>query len=225
MDIKAEVRKVKGKKVRKLRRQGTIPASISLLNNDTLLIQLDVKEANRIKKLKQIEKINIDVDGKKHVTLVSEFVTDPINNQILHISFTEVGPKSHINIFVPIRIKGISPAVKNNIGVLLRNLSSVRLVFNSENVVPYLEVDVSNLENVGDRILFTEELLPEGVKPASFKDFGQTIVTIRPPQKVVKVTTTVEGEEGTELEEGAEEGGATEGEATEASTSEQADSN
>ena len=209
MNLSAEKRQIKGKKVKTLRREGYVPAVISVAGKDSVLIKIDVKDAQKIKDLDHIEKITIEVDGKKYDVLVSEIVVDPLNNKILHISFSEVTPKSHVIVNVPIRIKGISPAVKNNIGVMLRNLTFVRLVFNSENIIPYLEVDVSGMENVGDRILFTPELLPENVKPASFKDFGQTIVTIRPPQKA-RVTTTVE-----EVAEGEETTAAESSEATE----------
>lgn len=204
MEIKAELRQIKGKKVKQLRRQGLVPASISRYKKDTVLISVDQKIANKLKRIRQIEKHTIEVGKEKYTVLVSSIYVDPLNNQIMHINFTEVTPQSHVIIDVPIRVKGISPAVKNNIGVMLRNLSSVRLVFNSENVVPFLEIDVSGLENVGDRILLTQDLLPEGVKPANFKELGQTIVTIRPPQKAVKVETTEEGEEGEESTESAE---------------------
>ncbi len=209
MDIKAEKRTITGKKLGKLRKQGLVPGAISRYKKQTILIALDEKTANKLRSLKQVEKHKLTVDGQTYTVVVSEIYADPLNNRIMHINFTEITPNSHVIVEVPIRVKGISPAVKNNIGVMLRNLSSIRLVFNSNNIVPFLEIDVSGLENVGDRILFTQDLLPEGVKPASFKDFGQTIVTIRPPQKAVKVETTEEGAEVEEGQEATEEGAET----------------
>jgi len=201
MQVNAQKRNIKGKKVKQLRRKGFVPGVISLANNrPSILLSISEIDANKLAKLKQIEKIEVIVEDQKFEALMSEIVVDPVSNKILHVNFVEVTPNSHVTIFVPIRLKGVSPAVKNNIGVLLRNLSYVRLVFNSENIIPYLEVDISGLDSVGDRILFTQDLLPEGVKPANFKEFGQTIVTIRPPQKVRVEATSAEGEAESETE-------------------------
>ncbi len=209
MTINAQKRDIKGKKVKQLRKSGLVPAVISLFKKPSVLISISEVDANKLAKLKQVEKVKVVVEKQEFEVLMSEIVIDPVSNKILHINFVEVTPNSHVTIFVPIRLKGVSPAVKNNIGVLLRNLSYVRLVFNSENIIPYLEVDISGLDSVGDRILFTQDLLPEGVKPANFKEFGQTIVTIRPPQKVRVEAASAEGEaEGeTEGEESSAEAG------------------
>ena len=202
MQITAEQRSLTGKKVKRLRKQGYVPAVISRAKKESLLIKLTEAEARKVRDLKYVEKVTIKVDEQEIQTVVSEVEINPLNNKILHISFTEITPESHVIVRTPIKLKGVSPAVKNNIGVLLTNLSYVRLVFNSENLIPYLEIDISSLKDVGDRILFTADLLPEGVKPASFNDFGQTIVTIRPPQKV----RTAAEEQGEGTEEGEQAG-------------------
>ena len=133
-----------------------------------------------------------------------------------NVSFSQITKDSHIKVEVPVEFVGISPAVKNNLGVLVVSMPFIKLIVNKENIIPKIEIDISTLESVGQRILVKDVLqkLGENVKLASAKDAEQTIVTVRPLQKVVKTTvvTEAEGAETAEASEG--EGASSEGEAS-----------
>ena len=93
--------------------------------------------------------------------------------------------------------EGISPAVKNNLGVLITNLPELRITANSENIIGKIVVDISQMEDVGARVLVSELPGIEKIKLASEKDRTLTVVTVRPLQKVeVFVKTEVAAVEG-----------------------------
>jgi len=203
--IKAEKRQIKGKAVRKLRRQGYVPASIDRPKGETVLIKIPLKEANKLLKLDGVELVKVQVEGNgEYECVVVQLDIDPLNNKIYNINLAEITEDSHITVRVPIKIKGISPAVKSNIGVLLINNPYIKVVVNKNTLIPYLEIDISNLTEVGQRVVLDENILPEGVKLANYKDLGQTLLTIRPPQKAVvkQEEEALEGEESAPAAEG-----------------------
>ena len=206
LSLKVNKRTLKGKQNKQLRREGIVPGAISRHKKETINIQASAKVLYPLQKLDHVEKIQVEIEGEKEkiTTILTELIINPLNNQIESFLLTEILPESHVIVRVPIRTKGISPAVKNNLGVMVFSFHSVRLVVNSENIVPFIEIDISKLDQVGQRVLVADLELPEGVKLASAKDAAQTIVTIRPPQKSLKdeikkgPEVTEEGEEATE---------------------------
>ncbi len=218
--IKLELQKrdIKGKKVRVLRRKGLVPGAIDMHKNLTINVQIKENELLPLVRSNKVEKLELHIEGEKEpiYAVVSEMVVNPLNNRIESFLFTQVVPESHVTVRVPIKTVGESPAVKNNIGVLVFSSRYVRLVVNSENIVPEIVLDISNLTDVGQRILIGDLDLPEGVKLASSKDAEQTVLTIRPPQKAIKVKAEIaEGEEGEEGAEGEADSQAESSEATE----------
>ena len=201
--LKVSKRTLLGKKTKRLRRQGIVPGAIARYKKPTIPVQIEEKELLPLVRLNQVEKIQVEVEGQKEPieAVVTEIVVNPLNNKIESFLLTEVTPKSHVIVHVPIRTKGESPAVRNNIGVLVFSSHYVRLVVNSENIVPYIEVDISGLDQVGQRILIGDLELPEGVKLASAKDAQLTVLTIRPPQKTLAEEKAEEEEAAAEVEE------------------------
>ena len=218
IELKAEKRIVTGKKNRKLRRQGYVPASISMQDGTTKLIKIKHNDLWPVRKSKELEIISITIEGEKKPieTVVSELIINPLTNMVENVSFSQITKDSHIKVEVPVEFVGVSPAVKNNLGVLVVSMPFIKLIVNKENIIPKIEIDISTLESVGQRILVKDVLqkLGENVKLASAKDAEQTIVTVRPLQKVVKTTvaTEAEGAETAEASEG--EGASSEGEAS-----------
>lgn len=221
--LDVQKREIKGKANKKLRKQGIVPGAISRYKKPTLNVQMPENKLLPLLKSDKVELLEIHVEGEKEPikAVVTEIVVNPLNNRIESFLFTEVTPESHVIVRVPIRTVGESPAVRNNIGVLVFSSHYVRLVVNSENIVPYIEIDISKLEQVGQRVLVGDLDLPEGTKLASARDAELTVITIRPPQKTLKEeieekeAEEAEAAEAEELE--GEEEGTTEAETTETS--------
>jgi len=75
-------------------------------------------------------------------------------------------------------------------------------------LVPYIEIDISNLENVGQTIAVDDIKLPKGMSLINDEQAKAAIVTITEPQKIEEVQPTATEEtveeEVTEGEEGAQ---------------------
>ena len=111
---------------------------------------------------------------------------------------------------IPFNIIGISPAVKNNLGVLVNTLDSIEVRSKLADLKPFIEIDISKLENVGQTINVDDITLPKGMSLINDEQAIETIVTITEIQRVEEVVVTpaegeeVEGEEGEEAAEGEE---------------------
>lgn len=205
IELKAQTRTVTGKKNRGLLVKEIAPGSISRSNLPTILVQATQTELIPLMRAPGSTVVMLTVDEKDtYKTVVSELYVNPLSNKVEAFSLTELTPKSHVTVRVPIVTDGVSPAVKNNLGVLITNLPELRITANSENLVDKLVVDISNLAEVGARVLVSDLPGIEKIKLASEKDRTLTVVTVRPLQKVevFLATTPVEGEAGAVPAEG-----------------------
>jgi ribosomal protein L25 (general stress protein Ctc) len=185
LELKAQTRTVVGKKNRGLLAKEIAPGSISRSGADTVLVQATQTELIPLMRAPGSEVVMLNVDEKTtYKTVVSELYVNPLSNKVEAFSLTELTPKSHVTVRVPIVTDGVSPAVKNNLGVLITNLPELRITANSENIVDKIVVDISSLADVGARVLVSELPGIEKIKLASEKDRTLTVVTVRPLQKV-----------------------------------------
>ena len=200
IELQAVTRTAVGKKNRGLLLKEIAPGSVSRSNMPTVLIQTDQTSLIPLMRAPGSEIIKVTVDEKEtYSCVVSELYVNPLSNKVEAFSLTELTPKSHVTVSVPIVTEGISPAVKNNLGVLVMNLPSLKITASSETLIPKIVIDISALVDVGSRVLVSELPGIEKIKLASEKDRTLTVVTIRPLQKVetfvkTEVAATAEGD-------------------------------
>jgi large subunit ribosomal protein L25 len=207
-NIVLEKRKLTGKKCKKLIREGFVPCVIYNSKTESTNCKVNRGDAERlVQNVTSSTMLNVDLDGKKMKAFVKDTTTDPRNDSIKHISFFEIDEKAELTLDIPFELVGISPAVKNNLGVLIQPTKSISVKAKSKDIVPHIEVDISGLENIGDAIVLEDIEMPSGIELFNPEDIHNTLVTITDLQKQVE-------EEVEEIEE-EEETGEEEGEATE----------
>lgn len=199
LEIELLSREVRGKSNAALRKKGFVTCSITTFGRGTLPLKMDKATVNSVRKLNDVEIIKVKVDGREEYNcVVTEIIIDKLTNKVVNVSFVEITKKSHIKIRTPIKLVGVSPAVKNNLGVLVVNMPEVSLVCNIDNVQGRIECDISRLTDVGQRILVKDLQFPVGAKLASSKDREMAVVTVRPLQKIIAETSNIETEVATE---------------------------
>jgi large subunit ribosomal protein L25 len=198
-----EKREDKGKKNKSLRRAGITPCVMYNAKGESYSIQIKNSELQQmLKSSTSSDIITISLDGKDHNVIVKDVETHPITDDFIHVSFLEIIPNTTVDVNVQFTTVGISPAVKNNLGVLIQPLSSIVLRCPSDKIPQSITIDISNLEHAGQTILVGDIELPEGVKLIHKEDATKPIITITAVQKQEVVETTTE--EGTEVEESEE---------------------
>jgi large subunit ribosomal protein L25 len=85
---------------------------------------------------------------------------------------------------VPIRLRGVSLAVKNFDGVLLHLLDAVEVEALPANLPDAVEVDISGLEELKATLHVRDLEIPQGVTVLT--DADETIVKVEPPRVAVE---------------------------------------
>jgi len=207
--LQLEKREITGKKVKHLRQKGLTPAVVYDSHGQSINVTMSSSDAQWLyKNTTSTTILDTQLEKESFKALVKEFSINPVTDEINHVSLFRIDENVPMVFTIPFKIVGVSPAVKNNIGVLVNVLDSIDVKCKMADLVPYIEIDISNLENVGQTIAVDDIQLPKGISLINDEQAKAAIVTITEPQKVEEVQPTVTEEaveeEVTEGEESAE---------------------
>lgn len=89
--------------------------------------------------------LNINVDGKEHVTILQDIQYHPVSDRILHADFLEINDKNPVIISVPIRITGTSPGVLRG-GKLIKKFRKLKVKALLNDLPDHVEVSIAKLD-------------------------------------------------------------------------------
>lgn len=131
--LEAKIRKITGRKVKNLRKEGLIPANIYGKKIKSQAIQvkaLDFKKAYEEAGETGLISLKIQ-DGKDkekdRAVLVSNVQFNPLTDAVVHVDFRQVDLKEKVTANVPIELVGESPAEKGALARLFNILTRLRL--------------------------------------------------------------------------------------------------
>jgi large subunit ribosomal protein L25 len=130
--------------------------------------------------------IEITLNGKKYPVLPKQFNVHPVTSEVEHADFLFTGTTSHpIKIKIPVKLKGknVAPGVKKG-GVINLVFRSLPCRVPSDNVPPFIEVDISKAE-VGLTMTLADLNLPANVK-LLMPNMSQTLLRMTGKRKVVE---------------------------------------
>ena len=204
--LTVEKRKITGRKVKALRRQGILPANIYGKKNKSLAVQLEVKSFlpvfNKVGETGLVELKVVDEKETRPV-LIHNVQFHPINEAPIHADFYQVDLKEKVVAKVPMELIGESPAVKDKIGILIQPLSEVEVEALPADLPEKIEVDISGLKVVDDAVVVGSVKVPQGVKIltdekeilAKIEPLAKEEEVVAPPPAEEVPTEAVEGEE------------------------------
>nr|MBI5455756.1 50S ribosomal protein L25 [Candidatus Levybacteria bacterium] len=207
--LKVEKRKVLGKEVKKLRRQGVVPGNVYGKNIKSEAVQADLKEFNSVyQEAGETGLVDLELDGKTIPVLIHNIHKDYKRN-VLHADFFQVNLKEKVKTMVPLEIIGEPKAVIDKIGLLMNILSEVEIEALPEELPEKIDVNVEHLANIDDQITVADLKVPVGVEILT--DATQVV------SKIGELVTKEAAEEAAAAEAAAEaaraEGAAAEGQA------------
>ena len=185
--LSAETRDRAGKGVaRALRREKKIPAVVYGDAKDPEPIALPVKEVTmEYHKGHMFTNLcDLTIGGQKQLVLARDVQIHPVNDQVLHVDFMRVTPKTTITVNVPVHFKNEEncPGIKNK-GSLTVVRHDLELVCLATDIPEEVVIDLSPY-NIGDAIKVSDIQLPNGTKSASARDVS--IATISPPRMLLE---------------------------------------
>jgi len=166
LKLEAKKREIKGKKVKTLRLEGQIPAVVYGHGVESKDLTVDYRGFEKVfNKAGESSLIDLDVEGGSPVkVLVHEVQYDPLKGTINHVDFRQVNMKEKLEAEVILKFIGEAPAVKAQGAILVRNMDTITVRCLPGDLVHEIEVDLSKLANIDDRIAVSSLAIPPGVE-------------------------------------------------------------
>src|SRR5664279_229461 len=173
----AEERIILGKKVKKLRREGLLPANVygKALNSQAVQVKLSDFTAV-FKEAGETGLVDLQFSGNTKPVLIKNLQMNYKSRTPLHADFYQVNLKEKIKTMVPLELIGEAKAVVEKIGMLLQTLSEIEIEALPDQLPENIEVSVDNLANLEESITVGDITPPESV--TILTDAGQTIAKI-----------------------------------------------
>jgi large subunit ribosomal protein L25 len=181
-ELEISRREVMGKAVKRLRKEGIIPANIFGHNEAPMAIQIDAGAFERLRRShgsRSVLTLRMPGTKRTQTALIRHVQREPHTSKIIHVDFFRVSLSERIRVKVPLHFIGEAPAVKTENGVMLHLLDAIEVECVARDIPEYLEVDVSGLSEI-DAILHASDVK----LPANF-----TLIT-DPEEGIVKVAAT-----------------------------------
>lgn len=196
IELKADKRKLEGRKVKLLRAKGLVPANIYGRDVKSLSIEIDVKAFREVfKKAGETGIIEINLDKETRPVLVNNVQVHPATDEILHVDFRQVNLKEKVSANIPVGIVGESPAEKAGLGTVVLLLQELEVKALPMDLPEKFEIDATKLTDV-DQTVKVSDLAYDKTKVEVDADKDEIVVKVEPPQKeeVIEVVAPVEGE-------------------------------
>lgn len=184
--LKAEPRKITGRKVNKLRREGILPANVYGKKIKSQPLQVSLSEFKKVyKKAGETSLIELQISGKTKPVLIHEVQTDPVTDTLIHADLLQVNLKEKVKAQVPLELLGEAPAQKEGIGTMVQLLQEVEVEALPNDLPDKFKVDVTKLVEIDQGFLVSDLKVPVKVKLLTSKD--ELIVKIDPLRKEEEV--------------------------------------
>lgn len=194
LTLNAAIRKDAGKNIATLRNSGKIPGVLYGFDVKNTPIEIDYKEFDRIyREAGENTTIKINLENtnlKNDNILIYNIDKHPVNGKIIHVDLYAVRMDKKITVNVPLIFEGVSDAVKNLGGTMVKHLNELEVEALPADVPHEIKVDVSKLVTFDDNIKVGDIILPKGAE--SLQDSDVVVVAVEEPKAVEEVASEEE---------------------------------
>jgi large subunit ribosomal protein L25 len=180
IELTAEAREVVGRKVRHLRSAGAMPAVLYGKGQESLALQIAMKDFEQtLKQAGESTLVYLHVGKTAYPTIIKDVARHPLTGLPMHADFYKVRLDQAIKAKVPVVFVGESPAVKNLGGIFVRNVNELEVQALPADMPHEIEVDITKLAAFGDQVVLKD------IKIANVKLLGgedEIIATVQEPK-------------------------------------------
>lgn len=210
IELKVANREILGKQVKHLRRQGITPVHVFGHGIESLALQCDTKELERVlSQAGQTRLVDLKLarEKKPRTVVVREFDRDWRRGELVHVDFYQVRMEEKIRLEIPIVLIGEAPALKSKTNMLDHALGTLTVECLPAKIPGSIEVDISYLAELDQAIRVKDIPLDKDVTVLNNLDLVVAKISLRPVEKVEEkvVAEVVEAEAKAEVAEEAAE--------------------
>ncbi len=145
-------RELTGKKAKKLIADGMVLGNVFGKGQESISVMAPRKELVRvIEAAGKNHPIELEIDGKQTLALVSEVDRNNITQELHHVSFHTVKRGEKVQAEVPLHQVGDAPALRTG-KIIITLLDAVEVEADPTKLPDHFDVDISGLEEVGDTV-------------------------------------------------------------------------
>ena len=155
LNLQAKKKKILGKKVKQLRREGQLPGHVFGKGVEGENVLIPTKEFTKIfKTAGETGLIDLKIGTERvRPVLVREVQYNPVSGDLVHVDFYQVNLKEKVKVPVPLVLKGEeAEVVKLGEAIVLQTLSEVEVEALPDDLVENIEVDITSLKAIDDAI-------------------------------------------------------------------------
>lgn len=179
-ELHAEKRDVLGKKVRRLRRDGILPATVYGYQVQPQAIQIDARALRDVIKTSgrtQLVDLKIGSERARPV-FIRQTTVDAKRNAILHVEFYQANLSQKLTTSIPVQFVGESQAVKDG-GIFLPLLDHIDVESLPDDVPAAVEADISAIQEINGSMHVGDLQVPDGVSILTSPE--EVVAKVNPP--------------------------------------------
>jgi large subunit ribosomal protein L25 len=208
-NLKAELRD-KNAKLSDLRKAGKMPAVFYGKKEESTPISIEMADFMKAwKQAGESSVISLETENGSVESLIHDIDIDPLSGIPRHADFYVFEKGHKVEVEVPLEFEGVSPAVKDLGGTLVKVLYMLNIEAMPKDLPHNIVVDIAPLTTFESQILAKDIALPQGVTLVGGED--EVVALVSAPREVVEEETVPVDLESIEVakkgKEGEEEGG------------------
>lgn len=175
--LTATSRTLLGRKVKKLRKDGQLPATVYGKGVKSVSIAITTNAFAKVyQEAGETGLIELHVDRDVRPVLIHTVQIDPVTSALLHVEFHQVDLKEKVHANVSVELVGEAPAVAQKLGVLLTVLDEIEVEALPTELPEKIIIDVTKLAEVDSEVKVNDIPFPSGVTVLT--DPGLTVVKV-----------------------------------------------
>lgn len=182
--LKAKIRKILGRKVKKVRQEGLLPANIYGKKIKSQAVEVSLEDFKNVyKKVGETGLVEIDLDGDKRPVLIHNVQLHPVSDATLHADFFQVDLKEKVTAQVPVELVGESPTEKSGAGTVVQHINEITVEALPADLPEKFQVDASALIEV-DQVVLVKDLKYNKDKVEVKTNENEIIIKVEPFKKI-----------------------------------------
>ena len=199
ISLEVQARALVGKKVKKLRADGVVPANIFGAGVKSTSVQVNLKDFAKVYDVVgETGLVELKLAGQAHPVLVHQIQKEPKSDSVLHVDFHQVNLKEKTTAHVPVVLVGEAPIEKSKEGLVLQSMNEVEIEALPTDIPHNIEIDVSSLTEIGQVIQVKDLKVDKTVLSVQSAEIKEVEPEPEVPAEVEVITEKAEGEEGAE---------------------------
>lgn len=196
ISLEGQKRQSAGKKSAKLLRKADMVPCVMYGGSENVSFKVKYNDLLKIVFTNEFLKVNVNVDGTSAEALVKDIDFHPVTDRILHVDFQELVAGKIVKTEIPVKLNGRPKGVAAG-GVLELNLRKLAVKATPEQLVEFVELDVTELE-LGKSIKVSDLETELNVLTPGGNPIARVIV----PRAARSAAAAEDGAEGEEAAEG-----------------------